>query len=244
MTFPELTAAAFFDLDTTEHAALFEGTTYAWDALLKIEDYIRALLATDAYAPNAGSVDLPPSVVVEGDVYIAPDAEISHHAYIQGPSIIGSGAQVRQGALVRKGTLLAAKAVVGHASETKNAVLLENAHAPHFAYVGDSILGQDVNLGAGTKLSNFPMNADKDPVTGKRPTVQMPYKGERIDTGIVKFGAVLGDGVGTGCNCVTNPGTVVGPRTLVYTLAMLRKGIYPPDSIIKLRQTQEIVERR
>jgi UDP-N-acetylglucosamine diphosphorylase / glucose-1-phosphate thymidylyltransferase / UDP-N-acetylgalactosamine diphosphorylase / glucosamine-1-phosphate N-acetyltransferase / galactosamine-1-phosphate N-acetyltransferase len=244
MAHPELAALAFFDLAATDHAALFDGTTYVWDALLKIEDYIRDLLATNAYAPNAGQINLPPTVVVEGEVYIAPDAQISHHAYIQGPSFIGPGAQVRQGAFVRKGTLLAAKAVVGHATETKNAALLEGAQAPHFAYVGDSILGRGVNLGAGTKLSNFPMNADKDPVTGKRPTIVLSHNGERIDTEIVKFGAIMGDGVGTGCNCVTNPGTVVGPRTLVYTLAMLRKGIYPADSIIKLRQTQEIVERR
>ncbi|MEO0562291.1 MAG: glucose-1-phosphate thymidylyltransferase [Chloroflexota bacterium] len=232
----------YFDLSQSAHAALFDGCAHVWDALPRIGPYVESLLASD-YTPNAHTLDLHPTVVIEGDVYIGPGTQVAPHTYIQGPTVIGTGCQVRQGAFVRMNTLLADGAVAGHATETKNAALLENAHAPHFSYVGDSILGRRVNLGAGTKLSNFPMNADLDPATGTRPTVMMPYNGERIDTGVVKFGAILGDGVQCGCNCVTNPGTMVGPRTLIYTLTMLKKGIYPADSIIKLRQTQEIVER-
>lgn len=238
-----LQAADLFDLTTTDHAALFDGTNYAWDALARIIPYIESRLGSDR-PPNAHTLDLHPTVIITGDVYIAPDAQIAPATYIEGPSIIEAGAQVRHGALVRAGTLAAAGAVIGHATETKNAVLLEGAAAPHFSYVGDSILGQRVNLGAGTKLSNFPMNAAKDIASGKRPTLQFPFEGERIDTGIVKFGAIFGDDVQTGCNTVSNPGTVIGPRTLVYTLTMLSKGYYPADSIIKLRQTQEIVQRR
>jgi NDP-sugar pyrophosphorylase family protein len=237
-----LAADDYFNLHTTAHAALFDGTSYVWEALAHLPRYIAGLLAT-SHPPNAADADLHPTVVVEGDVHIAAGAQIAPHSYIQGPTVIEAGAQVRQGAFVRAVTLLAAGAVAGHATETKNSALLEGAAAPHFSYVGDSLLGQGVNLGAGTKLSNFPMNAEQDPHTGERPTVAIPYGGNRIDTGIVKFGAVLGDGVQLGCNCVTNPGTMIGPRTLVYTLAMLKKGVYPADSIIKLRQTHEIVER-
>ena len=161
----------------------------------------------------------------------------SPSVYIEGPVLIGKNCQIRHGAYVRANTVLGDGGIIGHATETKNTVMLENAHAPHFAYVGDSILGQGVNLGAGTKLSNFPMSADGDP----QPIQLTDADGQRIDTGLVKFGAILGDGVNTGCNVVTNPGTIIGPRTMVYALTMLRKGIYPADSIIKLRQTQEIV---
>lgn len=238
-----LKANDLFNLDQTAHAALFADTEYVWEALPRIVEYIRGLLAT-TMPPNAHEMDLHPSVVIEGEVHIAPGAKIAPAVYLQGPSIIGENAEVRHGALIRAGTLLANGAVAGHTTETKNAVLLEGAAAPHFAYVGDSILGIGANLGAGTKLSNFPMNADKDPKTGKRPTVKIPYNGEKLDTHIVKFGAILGDGVNTGCNCVTNPGVIIGAHTMVYTLAMIKKGVYPANSIIKLRQTHEIVSIR
>ncbi len=237
-----LHAGAFFQLTKSAHAALFDQTRFVWEALPRIPAYIAHLLAT-SHPANAHTLRLHPTVVIDGEVHVGAGAQIAPQTYIQGPTVIGAGCQVRQGAFVRANTLLADGAIAGHATETKNAVLLENAHAPHFAYVGDSILGQNVNLGAGTKLSNFPMNADPDPTTGQRPTVIIPYQGERLDTGLVKFGAVLGDGVQCGCNCVTNPGTVIGPGTLVYALTMLKKGVYPPNRVIKLRQTHEIVPR-
>lgn len=236
-----LQARDFFDLTTTAHAALFADTQYVWEALPRIGTYIRERLASDM-PPNGHEQPVHPSVFIGENVYIGQNVQIAPGVYIEGPAIIGDNCQVRHGAYVRANTLMATGAVVGHATETKNAVLLEGAAAPHFAYVGDSILGQNVNLGAGTKLSNFPMNADKDPETGKRPTIHLNHNGERIDTGIVKIGAILGDGVNTGCNVVTNPGVIVGAGTMVYALAMLRKGIYPGNSIIKLRQTQEVVE--
>lgn len=232
-----------FNLSETAHAALFDGLTYAWDALPIIGDYLRGLLDT-THPANGHTVNVHPSVFIGEDVYIGNNVQIAPGVYIEGPTVIEDNAQIRHGAFVRGNTLVAAGAIVGHSTETKNAVLLEGAAAPHFSYVGDSILGARVNLGAGTKLSNFPMNADPDPETGKRPTIQFLHDGQHIDTDIVKFGAILGDDVQLGCNCVTNPGTVIGARTLVYTLTMLKKGIYPADSIIKLRQTQEIVGRR
>jgi UDP-N-acetylglucosamine diphosphorylase / glucose-1-phosphate thymidylyltransferase / UDP-N-acetylgalactosamine diphosphorylase / glucosamine-1-phosphate N-acetyltransferase / galactosamine-1-phosphate N-acetyltransferase len=134
-----------------------------------------------------------------------------------------------------------AGSVLGHASEAKNSLFLPGAHAPHFNYVGDSILGHQVNLGAGTKLSNLTVLSEKDPETGKRPTITLSWQGEQLDTGLAKLGAILGDGVQTGCNAVLNPGSLVGPRSLIYANLSLRKGIYPADTIIKLRQeTQEV----
>lgn len=238
-----LQASNYFDLSQTTHSSLFGATDFVWDALPRIHDYIMERLSTDM-PPNGHLLDVHPSVVIGDNVHIGEGTQIAPGVLIEGPALIGKNCQIRHGAFVREDTVLGDGGVIGHTTETKNTVMLEGAAAPHFAYVGDSLLGLNVNLGAGTKLSNFPMNADPDPTTGKRPTITFRYEGERYDTGIVKIGAILGDGVNTGCNVVTNPGVIIGPHTMVYTLAMLRKGIYPPNSIIKLRQTQEIVERR
>jgi bifunctional N-acetylglucosamine-1-phosphate-uridyltransferase/glucosamine-1-phosphate-acetyltransferase GlmU-like protein len=133
---------------------------------------------------------------------------------------------------------------LGHCSEAKNSLFLPRAHAPHFNYVGDSVLGHDVNLGAGTKLSNLAMSSEKDPQTGKRPSIRLIIDGQHYDTGLAKMGAILGDGAQTGCNSVLNPGCVVGRRSLVYANLSLPKGYYPPDTVIKLRQTMPQSPRR
>ena len=126
----------------------------------------------------------------------------------------------------------------------ENALFLPKAAAPHFNYVGDSILGHHVNLGAGTKLSNLGVLSAKDPRTGQRPTIKITVDGREYDTGLTKFGAILGDDVQTGCNAVLNPGCLIGPRSLIYANTSLRKGFYPADAPIKLRQTIETAPRR
>ena len=115
-------------------------------------------------------------------------------------------------------------------------ILHNESKAPHFAYVGDSILGHRVNLGAGTKLSNLTIHSAEKSNTSKRSTIHIPVGGVNYDTGLTKLGAILGDDVQTGCNCVTNPGCLVGPRTLIYASTSLRKGYVPSDSLVKLSQ--------
>lgn len=238
-----LSASDFFDLDATQHSALFSNSNFVWDAINNIDAYIKSLLETD-FPPNSDSWDVHPSTVIEGDVHIGEGTIIAPGVYITGPAVIGRNCKIQQGAYLRNGVLLGDNAVAGHATEIKHCVLLENAHAPHFAYVGDSILGRNTNLGAGTKLSNLPVNSEKDPATGKRNTIKLKIDGDIYDTGLAKFGVILGDDAQTGCNCVTNPGCVIGARTWVYPLVSLNKGYYPPDSLIKLRQQIEIVEKR
>ena len=145
---------------------------------------------------------------------------------------------------MRENVIILSGAMLGHASEAKHSLFLPNAHAPHFNYVGDSILGQGVNLGAGTKLSNLTLVSVKDPVTGKRPTLDLHIDGNVYDTGLAKLGAILGDNTQTGCNAVLNPGCVIGQDSLVYANLSLRKGYYPPNSIIKLRQQTNVIQRR
>lgn len=237
-----LHAQDFFDLTQSAHAALFADTTYVWEGISRIADYIQARLNSDLQ-PNAHTLTLHPLVALgDAPIYIGPGATIAPGVYIEGPAIIGAGAKIAQGAYVRANTLVADGAVVGHATEVKNSVFLEGAAAPHFSYVGDSLLGRHVNLGAGTKISNLPVNSVPDPVTHQRPTIVLTINGAQYDTGLAKFGAVLGDYAQTGCNSVTNPGVLIGQRTLVYPLASLKKGYYPPDHMVKLRQQQAWVQ--
>ncbi len=126
----------------------------------------------------------------------------------------------------------------------KNSLFLPQASAPHFNYVGDSILGHRINLGAGTKLSNLTLVSEKDTLTRQRPTIKLAIEGDVVDTGLAKLGTILGDDAQTGCNSVMNPGCLIGRNTLVYANVSLRKGYYPPHSIIKLRQSSEIVTRQ
>lgn len=240
MSSTDLSPGAFFDLGDPATAAYFEGCTFVWEALARIKHHVARLTAggtaVRGTVMSGAWLGTAPIVIEEGAV-------VEHGAYIIGPAYIGRGAVVRHGAYVREDVILLDGAVLGHTSEAKNALFLPGAHAPHFAYVGDSILGHRVNLGAGTKLSNLGILSDKDPATGMRPTIHLTIDEEKLDTGLSKFGAILGDDVQTGCNAVLNPGCVIGPRTLVYANASLRKGYHPADSIIKLRQNLRVMAR-
>jgi NDP-sugar pyrophosphorylase family protein len=236
-----LTPADFFNLDDPFVAEFFDGCQYAWEPLVHLGAHLARLL--DGQRRIAGTV-MDGAFLGDAPLFIGAGARIEPGAYILGPAYIAPGAVVRHGAFLRENVILCAGAICGHATEIKNSLLLPGAHAPHFNYVGDSILGARVNLGAGTRLSNLTMTSRKDPLTGRRPTLHIPIADRPVDTGLAKLGAILGDEVQTGCNAVLNPGALVGPRTLIYANVSLRRGFYPADSLIKLRQEQEIVTRR
>lgn len=215
----------FFCLDDFEHAALFENLDHVWDVLKRIESYVEATLRPSI----RGRVH--PGAIIAGPVYLAPGAEVESGAMIKGPAIIGEGSVVRHGAYVRENVIVGRNCVVGHATELKCVVMFDGSQAPHFNYVGDSVLGRGVNLGAGTRLAN--MKND-----GSEVIVQLD--GQAVHTGLRKFGAIAGDNVYTGCNVVASPGTLLGRGSRVYPGAVLR-GAFPPDSLIKVRQVQEVV---
>jgi UDP-N-acetylglucosamine diphosphorylase / glucose-1-phosphate thymidylyltransferase / UDP-N-acetylgalactosamine diphosphorylase / glucosamine-1-phosphate N-acetyltransferase / galactosamine-1-phosphate N-acetyltransferase len=164
-----------------------------------------------------------PLAQIEGQVYIEEGAEVGPFCYIQGPTYVARGAEIRHGAFLRGQCYIGEGAVVGHTTEVKNAIFFPKAKAAHFAYIGDSILGSNVNLGAGTKLANVKVNHGlvkvKHPVTDKI-----------LETGLKKFGAILGDDAQTGCNSVLSPGTLLMPKTAVYPCAhfhgTLKSGIF------------------
>ena len=187
---------------------------------------------------------MPGAYVGDRPIYIGEGAVVEPGTYIHGPAYIGPGTLVRHGAFVRENVIMLPGAIIGHASEAKNALFLPNAHAPHFAYVGDSVLGHNTNLGAGTKLSNLTLISEKDKESGKRPTIKLQIDEETYDTGLAKFGAILGDGAQTGCNSVLNPGTLIGRNSLVYANMSVRKGYYPPNCMLRLRQKTTTTPRR
>jgi NDP-sugar pyrophosphorylase family protein len=158
-----------------------------------------------------------------GAVHICDGASISECVRIEGPCYVGTGAELRHAAYLRGDSWICAEAVVGHATEVKHSVLLPGAKAPHFNYVGDSLLGGDVNLGAGVKLSNLRNDGRNVLVRGL---------GDPVDSGLRKFGAILGEGTGLGCNAVTNPGVVLGMRCNVWPNVTV-SGAHPAGSVLR-----------
>lgn len=160
----------------------------------------------------------------DDQISIGQGTVIEPGALIKGPTIIGKNTEVRQGAYIRGGCIVGDRCVVGHTTEMKTSVMLNDAKAGHFAYIGDSILGNNVNLGAGTKLANLKL-IDSN--------ISIKINGMIHDTGIRKFGAIMGDRVETGCNSVTNPGTILGKASMVYPCVSVKSGYYSSGSSIK-----------
>ena len=224
-------AADFFDLEGWDLSDLFPADEPVWAALGgRLAAYL------EAFSDWEVRCQLPPGVHLLGArVFIAPGCSIEPGAVIVGPAILEEGVQVRTGAYIRENVILGAGSLVGAHSEVKGSILLPEAKAPHQAYVGDSILGRGVNLGAGTICSNV-KNVGRE--------VTFRHRGEVVHTGLRKFGAVLGDGCKTGCNTVLNPGVLMGRGCITYPNATLRSGLYPAGTLVKVRQQQQTLEVR
>ena len=223
----------FFEVGPEACYAVFEGAQFPWDPLHRLKSFVKDFIQRHGARKPA---DLPPNVHIQGEVYIEDGAKIEPGTFIAGPTLIFRGAEVRFGAYIRGDAIVAEGAVVGHDTEVKHSILLPGAKAAHFAYVGDSILGRDVNLGAGTKCANVKLDM------GKR-TVKISLGGEVHDSGLRKMGAIFGDGASVGCNTVTNPGTLIGRQTLAVAQSNLA-GVYPSRSIIKDKRTSTLIPRR
>lgn len=203
-----------FDLTHTIAAPLLEKLSYPWEALPHIGEWIVSLGAA-----------LPKDVYeqVEESIWIARTAKIASSASIAGPCIIGPDTEVRHCAFIRGNALVGCGAVVGNSTELKNVILFDRVQVPHYNYIGDSILGYRSHMGAGAITSN--VKSDKTLVT-------VSADGERLTTGLKKFGAILGDQVEVGCGSVLNPGSVIGRGSSIYPLSMVR-GFVPAGVIYK-----------
>ena len=203
-----------FDLEHTMARDYLSRFTYPWEALAGIGDLIKELgksLSPDEYDNPAENV------------WIAKSATVAPTASITGPCIIGPETEVRHCAFIRGKALVGANAVVGNSVELKNVILFDNVQTPHYNYVGDSILGYKAHMGAGSITSN---------VKSDKALVVVRCGDERMETGIKKVGAFLGDYVEVGCNSVLNPGTVLGRRASVYPTSCVR-GTVGEDCIYK-----------
>ena len=212
-----------YDLNETIAAELFEGKTYAWEVLADIGDFIIKLgttLSLDKFEHPAE------------DVWIHKSVTVAETATLKGPLIIDADTEVRPGAFVRGKVIVGKNCVVGNSTELKNVVLFNTVQVPHYNYVGDSILGTHSHMGAGSITSN--VKSDKTLVVVKNGK-------EQIETGLKKFGAMIGDYVEVGCNSVLNPGTVIGRNSNIYPLSSVR-GVVPEKSIYKSKN--EIIEKK
>ena len=193
-----------------------------WDILARIQQG----LISELVKPEIKGTIEKGAVLKGDDIQIGKGTVVETGAVICGPAIIGENVKVRHSAYIRGNVIIGDNSVVGHCTEVIRSVLLPSAKAPHFNYVGDSLLGSNVNLGAGTKLSNFKNDGTN---------IKIVINNNCIDTGLRKFGAILSDGCQFGCNSVANPGTLMSKNCRVYPCATV-KGYYEPDTIIKLRQ--------
>ncbi len=207
-----------YTLEETIAKDIFLGVTYPWEVLSRIKDFIVELgetLPEEKYERR------------EGNIWIARSAKVFPSAYIGGPAIIDEEAEIRHCAFIRGSAIVGKGAVVGNSTELKNVILFNKVQVPHYNYVGDSILGYKAHMGAGSITSN--VKSDK--------TLVVVRAGEETyETGLKKFGAMLGDQVEVGCNSVLNPGTVIGKDSNVYPTSMVR-GFIPANSIYK-KQTE------
>lgn len=218
--------ADLFALDQTEHAALFDGCTVAWEALARIPDYVRARARADLRNRCVGVAWIGEQVSIgEGTV-------VEDGAMIKGPAIIGRNCKIRHNAYIRENVIIGDGCVVGNACELKNAWLFNGGEVPHFNYVGDSILGHRAHLGAGVKISNLKVTPGH---------VILELEGRLIDTGLRKFGALIGDHAQIGCNAVLNPGSILGRRAIVYPNVNWR-GYLPSLHVAKNRAAVEVVQ--
>ena len=191
-----------FDLSTFVHKALFDGCRYPWEALNQLESYLKNLKLGKIESPVPQGVTLIHPELIS----IGPGTVLEAGAYIVGPCVIGARCAVRHGAYIRGNALIGDGSVVGHVTEVKSSILIQ-AQAAHFAYLGDTILGSGVNLGAGVKCANLRLDHQ---------AIVLHVGKEKIETGRRKFGSVIGDGSQIGCNTVLNPGTVLGKGCYVY----------------------------
>lgn len=204
----------YFNVKTFPYNTIFTGKTYIWDVLPLLGSYIESQFVKGKLVANYKE---------SNNIYIGEGTIIEEGVYIKGPAIIGKNCFIGHGAYLRQNCLFADNVSIGHASEVKNSIVLSESAIAHLNYVGDSVLGSNVNFGGGAKTANFRLDGRTIPV--KNDTM-------KIDTGLTKFGAILGDETKIGVNAVLNPGTVLGKRVHVFPLSLVY-GTHVNDTVIK-----------
>jgi NDP-sugar pyrophosphorylase family protein len=220
--------ADFLDLNQTEHRTIFDNSLQVWDVLTQIGSYLQFRLKPALHARVMGRP------FISSNVYLGHNTIVENGATLKGPAWIGDNCQIRSGCYIRENVIVGDGVVLGNSCEFKNCIIFNEAQIPHFTYVGDSVLGYKVHLGAGVIISNVRLD---------RKEVSIRTDEESIPTGLRKFGAIIGDKVEIGCNAVISPGSIIGRNSLVYPLTHF-SGLLPADTIVKLRQDLHRTQKR
>ena len=209
----------FFSLEDFPHASLFKDDGYPWEALARLQGYLNSQKLGNI------EIDIPANVFLVNPslISIGDGTKIEPGAFIQGPCIIGKNCIIRHGAYIRGDVVIGDSCVIGHDTEVKHSIFLNNSSAAHFNYVGDSIIGSRVNLGAGVKCAN--LRLDHQPV-------YVHFQNEKINSHLTKLGAIIGDGAQVGCNCVLNPGTILGRNSFCFPCLNVY-GVVPEGGKVK-----------
>jgi UDP-N-acetylglucosamine diphosphorylase / glucose-1-phosphate thymidylyltransferase / UDP-N-acetylgalactosamine diphosphorylase / glucosamine-1-phosphate N-acetyltransferase / galactosamine-1-phosphate N-acetyltransferase len=217
----------FLNLDQTEHRTIFDNSAQVWDVLKQIGSYLQFRLKPGIQGRVMGRP------FISERVYIGTGTVIENGATIKGPAWIGNNCEIRSGCYIRENVIIGDDVVLGNSCEFKNCIVFNDAQIPHFSYVGDSVLGYRVHLGAGVILSNVRLD---------RKEIGVKQESGFIPTGLRKFGAIIGDRAEIGCNTVISPGSIIGRNSLIYPLTHFG-GVLPENSILKMRQNLERTQR-
>ena len=210
----------FLNLDQTEHRTIFDNSTQVWDVLKQIGSYLQFRLKPAVYGRVMGRP------FISENVYVGGGTMIENGATIKGPAWIGNDCEIRSGCYIRENVIIGDGVVLGNSCEFKNCIVFNDAEIPHFSYVGDSVLGYQVHLGAGVILSNVRLD---------RKEISVKTVDNVIPTGLRKFGAIVGDRAEIGCNTVISPGSIIGRHSLIYPLTHFG-GVLPENTVLKMRQ--------
>ncbi len=219
--------STFFDFAQTDHRTLFDNAEYAWEPLKQIANYLQFRLKPAMLGSCLGTPYIGPSV------FVGQGTVIEHGACIKGPAWIGDNCQIRAGCYIRENVVIGNGVVAGNSCEFKNCILFNGCEVPHFNYVGDSILGYKAHLGAGVILGNVKLD---------RQNIVLRHDGVSLDTGLRKFGAIIGDKTEIGCNSMINPGSILGRNCLIYPLTQW-KGVLEENHVVKTTQNQTVIRR-
>jgi UDP-N-acetylglucosamine diphosphorylase / glucose-1-phosphate thymidylyltransferase / UDP-N-acetylgalactosamine diphosphorylase / glucosamine-1-phosphate N-acetyltransferase / galactosamine-1-phosphate N-acetyltransferase len=219
--------ADYLNLDQTEHRTIFDNSAQVWDVLKQVGSYLQFRLKPAIHGRVLGRP------FISDHVYIGDGTVIENGVTIKGPAWIGNNCEIRSGCYIRENVIVGDDVVLGNSCEFKNCIVFNDAQIPHFSYVGDSVLGYQVHLGAGVILSNVRLDRKQISVRGES---------DLIPTGLRKFGAIIGDRAEIGCNAVINPGSIIGRNSLIYPLTHFG-GVLPENSILKVRQEFVRVQR-
>ena len=236
----------FSHLNLLPYKALFFDVEQVWDPLKNLDSILKSVLKNKKGVNFDGCLDinekglfiqkwmkLDEAVYLKDlEIFIGAGTRLEPSAIIKGPVVLGDNCDIRQGAYVRGNVFAGEGCVIGHSTEIKNSILMDHCEAGHFNYIGDSILGRYVNMGAGSRLANVQFRSVDEKEKGFIHPIQIPLETQDCKTGMEKLGAILGDHVELGCNAVLCPGTLIGKRGWVYPNLMVPKGYYPPDSVI------------